>query len=99
MRHHHDGRALLFVYALEQAEYAVGGLGVEVAGRLVRYYDFGEIQYGAGDCYALLAGGDWASASIGVGSRCRSANAVRSFVAATIGGRGSSRVSRYIDKI
>ncbi len=52
-----------------------------------------------GDCYALLAGGAWADASNGVGSRCRIANHVRSNVTANIGGRGSSRVSRYIDKI
>ena len=51
---------------------------------------FGQ-QYG--DPYALLAGGDWAPAAY-CGSRSRGASHVRSFVATSLGGRGSSRVAR-----
>ena len=42
--------------------------------------------------YVLVAGGDWSVAAC-CGSRARHANAVRSHVAPSAGGRGSSRVS------
>ena len=45
--------------------------------------------------YQLFAGGYWGVGAI-CGSRCRSANGVRSYVASNFGGRGSSRVIRTI---
>lgn len=44
---------------------------------------------------AVLAGGNWGSAA-NCGSRCRRSNGVRSDVATSLGGRGSSRVSYVV---
>ena len=45
--------------------------------------------------YQLIAGGDWVVGAA-CGSRCRAANHVRSAVAPSFGGRGSSRVIRAL---
>ena len=54
MGDHHYGGAVLPVDAGKELEYAVRGLVVEVAGRLVGYDEFGAVEQRPGDRYALL---------------------------------------------
>src|SRR5437867_4758218 len=54
VRHHHDGLLELFVQPREQRQYFLGGLAIEVAGRLVRHEDRGVGRDGARDSDPLL---------------------------------------------
>src|SRR2546427_1174592 len=54
VRHHHDGLLELLVQPLEQRQDLLGGLAIEVTGRLVRHEDRGVGRDGARDGDALL---------------------------------------------